>query len=75
MLSYSTARGIFTEENAAKEADVDFYRCPFCACCFIFIQNLETHMATFGSNKEAYSENFRRTPFGEEITVRSAPKL
>jgi hypothetical protein len=61
MLYYSRVRGIFTEENAAKEADVDFCRCPFCACCFVSIQDLETHMATFGSNKEAHSENFRRT--------------
>jgi len=54
------ARGIITEESETKEADVDFYRCPFCACCFMSIKDLETHMAAFGSNKEVHSENFRR---------------
>jgi hypothetical protein len=54
-------RGMFTEERDTKEADVDFCRCPFCACCFMSIQDLEKHMATFGSNKEAHSENLRRT--------------
>ena len=53
-------RGIFTEESETKEAHVDFCRCPFCACCFMSIKDLETHVATFGSNKEAHSENFRR---------------
>jgi hypothetical protein len=54
-------RGIFTEEKATEEVDEQFCPCPFCACCFMSIQDLETHMAAFGGNKEVYSENFRRT--------------
>jgi hypothetical protein len=60
MLSTSMVQGIFTEENAAKESDVDFFRCPFCACCFMSIQDLGMHMATFGRSKEAHSENLKR---------------
>ena len=44
-----------------KEADVDFCRCPFFACRFMSIEDLEMHMATLGSNEEAYSGNSRRT--------------
>jgi hypothetical protein len=45
------AKGIITEESAAKETHADFCRCPFCACCFLSIQDLERHMATFGRIK------------------------
>ena len=43
-------------EMREKEADVDFCRCPFFACRFMSIEDLEMHMATLGSNEEAYSE-------------------
>jgi hypothetical protein len=58
---YSIERGIITEESEAKEANADFCRCPFCTCWFFTIQDLERHMAAFGSNREEHSENYRRT--------------
>jgi hypothetical protein len=61
MLSSSLRRGIITEEREAKEANVDFYRCPFCTCCFLSIQDLERHMAAFGNIKEQHEEACRRT--------------
>jgi len=61
VLSSSTLRGIFTEERETKEAAADFCQYPFCARFFVSIQDLETHMATFSSNKETHSENLRRT--------------
>jgi hypothetical protein len=54
-------RGMFREEMETKEAYVDFCRCPFCACCFMSIQDLERHITTFGNNKETHYENVRRT--------------
>ena len=58
---YLMTRGIIMEESEAKVDNVDFCRCPFCACCFLSIQDLERHMAAFGSNREEHSETYRRT--------------
>ena len=48
-------------EKDAKEAIVDFCRCPFCPCYFLTRQDLERHMAAFGSNREEHSEDYRKT--------------
>jgi hypothetical protein len=61
MLSPSLRRGITTEERKAKEANANFYRCPFCSCVFFSKADLNSHMAAFGRSREQHEEAYRRT--------------
>jgi len=61
MLSPSLRRGITTEEREAKEANANFYRCPFCSCFFCSRADLDKHMTAFGRSKEQHEAAYRRT--------------
>jgi len=38
-----------------------FLKCPFCSCFFCSRADLETHIDTFGDDKEQHEEAYRRT--------------
>jgi Zn-finger nucleic acid-binding protein len=59
MAERENKEGTSTEEKTKVNAD--FCRCPFCACCFFTIGDLEKHLKTFGNSKEEHFENHRRT--------------